>query len=848
MTTDRIKPMAIEQEMKNSFLDYSMSVIVSRALPDVRDGLKPVHRRILFAMHELGLHKNRSFRKSALIVGETMGKYHPHGDSAIYDTLVRMAQPWNMRYPLVDGQGNFGSIDGDSAAAMRYTESRMESITALMLGGIEKETVDMTDNYDGSLHEPTVMPSAFPNLLVNGSYGIAVGMATSCPPHNLTEVCNAVVHLIDNPECTPRDLMAFVKGPDFPTGGIILGRAGIRDAYLTGRGRVMVRAKVAVEKRKDGKQERLIIQEIPYQVNKTKLIEDIANLVRAKTVEGISDLRDESDKDGMRVVIEIKRDVEPEVVLNNLYKHTQLQSTASIIMLALVNKAPRVLNLRELIFYYVQHRAEIIERRTRFELRQAEDRAHILEGLLKAIDHIDEVIRIIRASADSDDAQHRLIERFAFSVVQANAILAMRLRRLTGLERGELESEYRDLLKEIERLLMILSSPRTILAEVRREILEVRDKFGDARRTDIVDDMGEFHIEDLIADENMVVTFSNLGYIKSLPVNTYRQQRRGGKGVTGMETKEEDFVKDLFIASAHQYMMFFTNKGRIYWRKVHELPRAGRGARGRAIVQFLSLDENERVTTCLPVRDLGEEGRFVFMVTSRGVVKKTALKAFSNPRTAGIIAIDLDKGDELLDTQLTSGADNILIATRDGMSIRFPEKDVRPMGRNARGVIGIRLEDKDLVVGMSLAKDENTVLSVCENGFGKRTLVSEYRVQHRGGQGIINIKATSRNGKVVAMLTVDDDDDIIVIATDGQVVRIPVSGLRAIGRNTQGVKVMTVDAEASVTSAARALADRKEEQVTESAPTETKTDVPPNGGAVAAPLDADIGEEDGAEE
>ncbi len=848
MTTDRIKPMAIEQEMKASFLDYSMSVIVSRALPDVRDGLKPVHRRILFAMHELGLHKNRGFRKSALIVGETMGKYHPHGDSAIYDTLVRMAQPWNLRYPLVDGQGNFGSIDGDSPAAMRYTESRMESITALMLGGIEKETVDMTDNYDGSLQEPTVMPSAIPNLLVNGSYGIAVGMATSCPPHNLTEVCDAVVHLIDNPECTPQDLMKFVKGPDFPTGGVILGRAGIRDAYTTGRGRVTVRAKVAVEKRKDGKQERLIIQEIPYQLNKTKLIEDIADLVRSKTIEGITDLRDESDKDGMRVVIEIKRDVEPEVVLNNLYKHTQLQSTASIIMLALVNKTPRVLNLRELIFYYVQHRAEIVERRTRFELKQAEDRAHILEGLLKAIDHIDEVIKIIRESADSDDAQHRLMERFGFSVVQANAILAMRLRRLTGLEREELETEYRGLLKEIERLQTILSSQRTILAEVRREILEVRDKFGDARRTEIVDDMGEFHIEDLIADENMVVTFSNQGYIKSLPVNTYRQQRRGGKGVTGMETKEEDFVKDLFIASAHQYMLFFTNKGRVYWRKVHELPRAGRGARGRAIVQFLSLDENEKVTTCLPVRDLGEEGRFVFMVTSRGVVKKTALKAFSNPRTAGIIAIDLDKGDELLDTQLTSGADNILIATRDGMSIRFPEKDVRPMGRNARGVIGIRLEKKDVVVGMSLALDENTVLSVCENGFGKRTLVSEYRVQHRGGQGIINIKTTSRNGKVVAMLTVDDDDDIIVIATDGQVVRIPVIGLRAIGRNTQGVKVMAVEAGAAVTSAARALADRKEEQVTESAPTEIKTDVPPNGGAVAAPTDADAEEEDGAEE
>ena len=820
MTTDRIKPMPIEQELKTSFLDYSMSVIVSRALPDVRDGMKPVHRRILFAMHELGLHKNRAYRKSAAIVGETMGKYHPHGDSAIYDTLVRMAQPWSLRYPLVDGQGNFGSVDGDSAAAMRYTESRMEAITALMMADIEKQTVNMADNYDGSQKEPTVLPSAIPNLLVNGSYGIAVGMATSCPPHNLTEVCDAVIHFIDHPNATPGDLMRFVKGPDFPTGGIICGAEGIREAYLTGRGRLTVRAKVAVEAKKDSGKERLIIQEIPYQVNKSKLIEDIAELVKSKTVEGITDLRDESDKDGMRVVIELRKGEEPEVILNQLYKHTQLQATASVIMLALVNNTPRVLNLREMIYYYVQHRAEIIERRTRFDLRQAEDRAHIVEGLLRAIDHIDEVIAIIRESRDTDDAQARLMERFGFTVVQANAILAMRLRRLTGLEREELESEYQALQKEIERLRRILSSEQTILAEVRREMVEIRDKFGDARRTAILDELGEFRVEDLIADDVMVVTVSNQGYIKSLPIDTYRKQRRGGKGVTGMETKEEDFVKDLFIASAHQYMLFFTTKGRLHWRKVHELPRGGRTAKGRAIVNLLSLGEGERVTACLPVRDLNEEGRFVFMVTRKGTVKKTALKAFSNPRATGIIALDLDRDDELWEAQLTSGHDNILIATRNGLAIRFPETDVRPMGRNARGVIGIRLKSGDFVVGVSLADDDKTVLSVTENGFGKRTCVGEYSTHHRGGQGVINIKTGGRNGYVVSVDTVDDDDELVIISTTGDVIRTSVKDIRTVGRNTMGVTIKKVAPGEKVASVARALADTKEEKVTESAPTE----------------------------
>jgi len=812
---EKIVPIAIENEMKNSFMDYSMSVIVSRALPDVRDGLKPVHRRILYTMHELGLVHNRGFRKCAAVVGDTMGKYHPHGDSAIYDTLVRLAQPWNMRYPLVQGQGNFGSVDGDSPAAMRYTEARMAAITAEMLGDIEKQTVDMTANYDGRLQEPMVLPSAIPNLLVNGSYGIAVGMATSCPPHNLTEVCDAVVHLIDHPEATTRDLLKFVKGPDFPTGGIICGRAGIENAYRTGHGQVRVRARVSVETNEKTAKESLIVTEIPYQVNKARLIENIADLVRSKKVEGISDLRDESDKDGMRVVIEIRKGDEPQVILNQLFKFTQLQETASIHLLALVNNSPRVLSLRELVHYYIEHRAEIVERRTRFDLTEAEKRAHILEGLLKAIDHIDEVIAIIRASADAESASRALIERFEFSEVQANAILAMRLRRLTGLERDELEKEYADLLKEIERLRNILSSERTIKAEVRKEILQVKEKYGDARRTEILDEVSDFSVEDLIADESMVVTVSSAGYIKRLPVSTYRKQRRGGKGITGMETKEGDFVRDLFIASTHQYMLFFSNAGRVYWRKVHELQEAGRTARGRAIVNLLNLSGEERITACLPVRDLKEDGKNVFMVTRNGTVKKTLLKAFSNPRSAGIIAIDIDEGDQLIDVQITTGEDNILLATAQGKAIRFPEKDVRSMGRSARGVVGIRLEQGDSVIGMSLAADESTVLTVTENGYGKRTKVGEYRLQHRGGQGIINIKTSERNGLVVGMLTVDDDDEIVLVSTDGIVMRCEVKGIRTIGRNTQGVTVMKPNAGAKVSAVAKAVADTKEERITD---------------------------------
>ncbi len=810
---EKIVSRDLEHEMKTSFMDYSMSVIVSRALPDVRDGLKPVHRRILYSMNELGLSSGRSFRKAALIVGDTMGKYHPHGDGAIYDSLVRMAQEWNMRYPLIQGQGNFGSVDGDSPAAMRYTEAKLQAITANLLADIDKNTVDMRPNYDGSRLEPALLPAAFPNLLVNGSYGIAVGMATSCPPHNLREVCDAIAHLIENPDATSRDLMRFVQAPDFPTGGIIYGTVGLREAYETGRGRLAVRARAAIESDPKGGRDRIIVSEIPYQVNKSRLLESIAELARAKTIEGISDLRDESDKDGMRIVIEIRKGDEPEVVLNLLYKHTQMQETHSIIMLALVNNMPRVLSLRELVYYYIEHRIVIVERRTKFDLKAAEDRAHILEGLKIAIDNIDEVIAIIRKASDTDDAQKKLMKRFKLSEVQANAILAMRLRRLTGLERKELDEEYKQILMEIERLRTILSGRKTMLAEVRREVDHIRETYGDARRTEILSETAEFTVEDLIAEEDMVVTVSNSGYIKRLPVSTYRSQRRGGRGVAGMDTKEEDFVQDLFIASTHDYMLFFTNTGRLHWRKVHELPKASRTARGRSIANVLDLKGEERVTAFLPVRDLNAE-LFVLMVTTLGTIKKTDLKLFSNPRNVGIIAIDLDKGDELIAVLLTSGQDNILIATHHGMSIRFPESDVRPMGRTAHGVIGIRLEKGDRVIGVSLAKDEMTVLSVTENGYGKRTLVSEYRLQHRGGSGVINIKTTERNGNVIGMLTVDDRDELVLAATNGIVIRSAVKDIRAIGRNTQGVKLMSPTEGAKVSAAARAVGSSKEEDLT----------------------------------
>lgn len=691
----------------------------------------------------------------------------------------------------------------------------MLPIAAYMLADYDKNTIDMKPNYDDSLMEPSVLPSALPNLLINGSYGIAVGMATSCPPHNLTEVCDAVMHLIDQPDATSGDLMGFVKAPDFPTGGIIYGIDGLKEAYETGRGRIRVRAKVSVESNKKTGKEAIIVHEIPYQVNKSRLIENIAALVRDKKVEGITDLRDESDKDGMRIVIEVRKGDEPEVILNQLYKHTQMQETHSMIMLALVNNMPKVLSLKEILYHFLEHRVDIIQRRTQFELDQAEARAHILEGLKIALDNIDKVIKIIRASKDEDEARAGLIEAFGLTIVQTNAILAMRLRRLTGLQREELENEYLELMKLIEMYRNILSSRKTLLVEVRKETEELREKHGDERRTQILTDATEFTLEDMIADEDMVVTISNAGYIKRLPVSTYRSQRRGGKGIAGMDTKEEDFVKDLFIASTHQYMLFFTSKGRLYWRKVHELPKASRTAKGRAMVNILDLKgDEETVTAFLPVRDLKEEGKFVLMVTKDGTVKKTALKNFSNPRSSGIIAIGLDAGDELIDVQITSGEDNILIATKKGMSIRFPEKDVRPTGRTSRGVRGIKLgKEGDRVIGVSLAQDDMTVLSISENGFGKRTKVGEYRVQHRGGSGIINIKTSARNGDVIAMMTVTDKDEIVLVATNGIVMRSRIKDIRTIGRNTQGVKVMKPVEGAKVAGAARAVAEEAEDEV-----------------------------------
>jgi DNA gyrase subunit A len=824
---ERIQPVPIEQELKVSYLDYSMSVIVSRALPDVRDGLKPVQRRILYVMHEMGLAHNRPFRKCAAIVGDTLGKYHPHGDSSVYDALVRMAQDWNMRYPLIEGQGNFGSIDGDSAAAYRYTEARLAPIAAEILADIEKNTVDMVENFDQRLLEPKVLPSAIPNLLVNGCAGIAVGFSTNLPPHNIAEICDAVAHYIDHPESTVDDLARFVQGPDFPTGGIICGRDGIRQSYRTGRGRLIVRGRVSIETAEKGGKQSVVITEIPYQVNKSTLIDSIAKLVREKKLDMVADLRDESDKDGMRIVIELKRNEDPKILINQLYKFTELQKSYAVLMLALVNNTPRVLNLRELVHYYVEHRADVVERRTRFDLQKAEERAHIVEGLLKAIEHIDAIIALIRNSKDADEARDRLIAEYGFTIPQANAILAMRLRSLTSLEREELEKEYRELQKEIERLKKILSSRENLLAEVKKEILAVKEKYKDSRRTDIVNHVEDISIEDLIADEMMVVTISNEGYIKRLPVTTYRKQQRGGKGVTGMETKDEDFVKDLFVASALEYILFFTNKGRVYWRKVHELPQAGRTSRGRSIRNLLNLDtgaeENgkgkknvpEKVTATLNVRNLEDDSMYVFMVTRRGIVKKTNLTAFSNPRSTGIIAIELEEGDELIDVQLTTGKDNVLIATHKGIAIRFPEEDVRPMGRSARGVIGIRLDPDDYVVGMSVARDDTTtVLSVSEYGYGKRTEVGEYRLQHRGGSGIINMKTTERNGNVVAMLTVSDKDDIVVVSTDGNVIRMSVKGIRTIGRNTQGVRIMTPAPGARVSAVAKAVVEDQDETET----------------------------------
>jgi len=823
----RTEPVDIEQELRKSYLDYAMSVIIGRALPDVRDGLKPVHRRVLYGMWEGGNRAGRPYKKSARIVGDVMGKYHPHGDSAIYDTLVRLAQDFSMRYLLVDGQGNFGSIDGDNPAAMRYTEIRLTRLAEEMLrDDIDKETVDWAPNYDASEEEPMVLPARVPNLLVNGSAGIAVGMATNVPPHNLTEVIDAVVLLIDKPEATFAEIVGVLPGPDFPTAGFIHGVRGIHEAYVSGRGTIQVRARAEIEEL--GKErEAIIVTEIPYQVNKARLVERIAELVREKRLEGISDLRDESDRDGIRIAIELKRGEIGEVILNTLYKHTQLQTTFGINMLAIVDNRPQVLNLKEILLHFLNHRRTVVVRRVRFDLRKAEERAHILEGLLKALDHIDEIITTIRASATPDEARERLIERFTFTEVQARAILDMRLQRLTGLERDKLVAEYGEVMSTIERLRAILGSDQLLLDEIKKELIEIRDRYGDERRTEIIHETHDITIEDMIADEDMVITVTRSGYIKRSPLTLYREQARGGKGRKGMETKDGDFVEHLYVASAHSYVLVFTESGRVHWIKVHQLPELGPTSRGKAIVNLLQLERDERVATTATVRDF-ESGGYVVFVTEQGTVKKTELAAFSNPRAGGIIAINVVEGDRLYDVRITDGDRDVFLATADGYSIRFPEAEeeelpeggklvgVRTMGRVARGVRGIRLRRGDKVVGMAALDREGDLLTITANGYGKRTSVDEYRRQSRGGKGIINLKVSEKTGPVIAVRQVYPEDGMILITQMGKLIRSGVEGVSLIGRATQGVRVMDLVEGDRVVAAAK-IVDREDEEAVEGA-------------------------------
>ncbi len=803
---EKLVPVDIEDEIKGSYIDYAMSVIVARALPDVRDGLKPVHRRVLFGMNDLGLDYNKPYKKSARIVGEVLGKYHPHGDSAVYDTIVRMAQDFSMRYPLVDGQGNFGSIDGDSPAAMRYTEARLSRIAAETLRDLEKNTVDFTPNFDESLKEPVVLPSLVPNLLVNGSSGIAVGMATNIPPHNLSDTVDAIANLIKNPEMPIEKLIKIIKAPDFPTAGIIFGYEGVVEAYKTGRGRIIVRAKANIETLKNGRVN-IIVTELPYQVNKSNLIEKIADLVREKKLEDISDIRDESDRDGIRVVIELKRDSEPQVVLNNLYKHTQMQTTFGVIMLALVEGVPRVLNLKQVMEYFIKHRHEVVVRRTKFDLEAAERRAHILEGYKIALDNIDEVVQLIKKSKDPESAKTALMKRFKLSDIQAKAILALTLQRLTGLERKKIEDEYRETIKLIEKLRAILASKDMRMEIIRDELLELKKNFGDERRTEIVEEASEFSIEDMIAEEDVVITITHNGFIKRYPVSGYRRQSRGGKGITAQTTREDDFVEHMFIASTHQYILFFSDKGRAYWLKVHEVPEGGRASRGRSIVNLIGKMPDEDITTFLPVKDFSED-LFVTMVTRRGNVKKIALSEFSNPRKIGIIAIGLDKGDRLMDAWLTNGKLDIIIGSKNGMALRFNEKDVRPMGRNARGVRGMNLGKGDEVIGMiTVSRPGASVLVVTDKGFGKRSEVGEYSLRHRGGKGIFTVKTGDKNGKLLSIKEVIDNDDIMIVTTKGFLIRQHVKDIRLAGRNTQGVRLIRLQDSDVIAAVARVLAE-----------------------------------------
>ncbi|HWF43127.1 MAG TPA: DNA gyrase subunit A [Candidatus Kapabacteria bacterium] len=824
--TEKILPRQLEDEMRDSYIDYSMSVIVSRALPDVRDGLKPVHRRVLYGMNELGLSPNRPYKKSARVVGEVLGKYHPHGDSAVYDTIVRMAQDFSMRYPLVQGQGNFGSVDGDSPAAMRYTEARMTPLAMEILRDLEKQTVDFGPNFDDTLQQPLVMPAGIPNLLVNGSTGIAVGMATNIPPHNLTEVINACLAYIKNHDITSVDLMKHITAPDFPTGGIIYGYEGVRDAYTTGRGRVIVRARATIETQKNDR-ESIIVTELPYQVNKAAMIIKIAEMVRDKKLEGISDIRDESDKDGLRVVFELKRDAIAKVVLNNLYKHTQMQTTFGVIMLSLVKGVPRVLELRSMIKYYVEHRNDVVLRRTRYDLDQAEKRAHILEGYIIALDNIDEVIQVIKKSKDAETAQTRLMARFTLSEIQAKAILDMRLQRLTGLERDKIQAEYRDLIQLIERLKAIIASPELQMKIIGDELAEVKKKYGDERRTEIVYDTKDFTIEDMIAEEDVVVTISHGGFIKRFPVSGYRRQGRGGKGITGAATREDDFLEHMFIASTHHYIMFFTDRGRCYWLKVHEVPEAGRTSKGRSIANLLEKPPEERITAFINVKQF-DEAHFVTMVTEYGTIKKTVLSAFGNIRRAGVQAITLDTGDSLKDVRLTNGQQEIIIGTHEGMACRFNEKDVRDMGRTAAGVRGVRLDEGDKVIGMiAPTRSGTTVLVVSEEGYGKRSEVSDYRLTRRGGKGVITMKATEKTGKLVAIKEVIDNDDLICVTKDGLVIRQHVKEIRVMGRNTQGVRVVRLNEGDRLAAVANVPADEDKEIEEAEASSQKKSSGPP---------------------
>jgi DNA gyrase subunit A len=787
----KIQPVRIEEEMQKSYIDYAMSVIVSRALPDVRDGLKPVHRRILYAMHEAGMTSNKAYKKSARIVGEVLGKYHPHGDSSVYDATVRMAQDFSSRYMMVDGHGNFGSVDGDSAAAMRYTEVRMAKIAEEMLADIEKDTVDFVPNYDESLEEPSVLPARVPNLLINGATGIAVGMATNIPPHNLGEVVDGLVKMIDNPEVSLEELIEAIPGPDFPTGALIMGRDGIRSAYATGRGAVRMRACARIERMSNGKQ-RILVTELPYQVNKARLIETIADLVRNKIIEGLTDLRDESDRTGMRVVMEVRRDTNPEVLLNQLYKHTQLQETFGVNMLALVNGRPRTLGLKEILYQYLEHQKVIIVRRTQFDLKKARERAHILEGLRIALDHLDSVINTIREAQTVDIARTNLMEIFTLSERQAQAILDLRLHRLTGLEREKIDKDYFDTMQLIEYLESVLADEHKVFGIIREDLLEMKKRFGDKRRTQIIGEIQDFSREDLIAEEDIVITITHSGYVKRQPIDTYRAQKRGGRGIQGAGTKEEDFVEHLFTATTHHQVFFFTTRGRVFVIKGYELPEAGRTARGTAIINLLSLQPEEKITAVIPIREI-TEGSYLFMGTRNGIVKKTDLMEFETVRKNGLIAIVLDDNDELIGVKLTDGNQQIILGTRDGMAINFSEQDVRSMGRSARGVKGINLQELDSIVGMDTMNPNGQVLVVSELGFGKRTAVDQYRTQSRGGKGLINLKVTEKTGAVVGLRVVRPEQDLLLINNDGIIIRMDVGQIRVIGRNTQGVALMRME-------------------------------------------------------